>query len=165
MDIFFTRNGQLSSLPSGLERKTASPQQQHSDADVITLHHLVSCHCVSFSNISNLQNLGALQISAFKGLMKKEEITVFKYSLSHYNLELCQQVFLLQQNKMRIVLFELTPIAATVLPAPSYLPSGCPQAPSLHPRPVALSASPTSLVTYKCNSPILQSSPVLKGLW
>ena len=25
MDIFFTRNGQLSSLPSGLERKTASP--------------------------------------------------------------------------------------------------------------------------------------------
>lgn len=97
--------------------------------------------------------------------MKKEEITVFKYSLSHYNLELCQQVFLLQQNKMRIVLFELTPIAATVLPAPSYLPSGCPQAPSLHPRPVALSASPTSLVTYKCNSPILQSSPVLKGLW
>lgn len=95
-----------------------------------------------------------------KGLMKKEEITVFKYSLSHYNLELCQQVSLLQQNKMRIVLFEPTPISATALPAPSIS-----RAPSLRPQPVALPASPASLVTYKWNYSILQSSPVLKGLW
>lgn len=94
-----------------------------------------------------------------KGLMKKEEITVFKYSLSHYNLELCQQVSLLQQNKMRIVLFEPTPISATALPAPSIT-----RAPSLRPQPVALPASPAKPGHLQMELFYFAKQPSLEGI-
>lgn len=66
---------------------------------------------------------------------------------------------------MRIVLFLLTPIFATALPVPLYLPGWCPHTASLYPQLIGSLVSPTSLITYTCNYFILQISPVLMLLW